>query len=149
MLHAARQLPSWLTYNVSQGMRFAILSFFLVGLASTSGCHGIFSSREGGAIRVILAGDVLPSGEMVLKSTSLVHLLRSGRLAIGLLATHVIVERRDTTVWDGMELRDSSRDIRLREGDTLRFVYAHKGANQSPEPTSGSVTPRATVVISE
>jgi hypothetical protein len=117
--HGSHQVAVWLILDVSQVMRFAGLLFVVIGIVSASGCSGVAPARKSTTVRVILAGDVSPVGEVMLDSPSLFHLLQSGRIVIGLLATHAIVEHRGSSTWDSMDVRKPDRDILLRDGNTV------------------------------
>ena len=107
-------------------MRFAVLliaaGMFLV-VVPLGG-----AAEKATTVRVVLAGSVAPVGEVAVEFSSLYRLVRSGKVTIDLLATHVFIERRGQTTSHAVNLRELSadRDFTLRDGDKLVFARAHQ-----------------------
>ncbi len=107
-------------------MRFSvplIAAGMFLGVVAPDG-----AAANAATVRVVLSGSVEPVGEVAVDSSSLFRLVRSGKVTIDLLATHVFIERRGHAASHAVNLRELSadRDFTLRDGDKLVFARAHQ-----------------------
>ena len=203
MRHEARQVPSWLIFDVSQGEHMRILlllsAMFIGGSAfaanvvkpepnqrfralvqgadtlfvQTAGLHPYDFPRQSKVLEVFgvsevekVAGLFSFSGEY----TSVSRFKQNGEDMLAILnclctGSHIVTFIREGSVVLSMSIHHwshvrpfsgwKSQDINLtkQSGESVRgFILSankEKTANKAPEPTPGSVTPRATEGVSK
>jgi len=150
MRHEARQVPSWLIFDVRQNMKHAIEILKTARLRATKGPRTLKEKEElTRAITLLKAvGDAsLPQS---------LHAVVLDSVDFGPFAEYRLLwdgESEQRNTWREIPLRLSPGDVVLMSREQFSECEARRSKgnrskrvqpNKAPEPTPGAVTPRAT-----